>query len=127
VLELVNRALGRRQHDDRGIDHVLTLRVLAFRRRGKWYAQCLDLNLMTSRPGLESALAALAEQIQLYVETALEANEWEQRIPRPAPFENWVAYYCASILQDAAFFLKSAHIYTTFRMPFDQRGHLIGA
>ena len=108
-------------------DAVITLRVLTLRRDGFWYAHCLDLNLVVRRQSLPSALIAIREQIELYLDSANEAGEWDQRVPRPASLSAWLLYYGCSGLEALRRVGTKNLSCTTFRMPFDRNGRLVGA
>lgn len=108
-------------------NQVVPLRILARRRDQYWYAHCLDLNLMTRRSSLDEALAALNEQIELYLSRAVESADWKSRVPRPAPLSAWLLYYGSSVLGILQSEATPSTPRATFRMPFDRHGHLIGA
>lgn len=108
-------------------DRVITLRVMAFPRGEYWYAECLDLNLMTRRSDLNSVLRSLREQIQLYLECAAESDDFGRRVPRRAPFKDWVIYYTASFIGALRRLLHVRSTGVTLKYPFDLKGHLLGA
>ncbi|MBI2941238.1 MAG: hypothetical protein HYY04_12450 [Chloroflexi bacterium] len=106
---------------------LLVLHIRAFQDNGRWCAECLDLNLMARRPDLATALHALFEQVQLYLEIASESGQWDERVPRPARTSHWISYYWIAFTQEIQRFLSRTRSQATFRMPVDWRGRLIGA
>ena len=73
-------------------------RVMVFPRRGGWYAECIDLNLVVARPTPEAALAALQEQIALHVATVLEEQLSEDLLHRPAPLSHRLRYLLLAVV-----------------------------
>lgn len=116
-----------RSKEEEQSDRLVTLRILVRRHHGYWYALCLDLNLMTRRNDISSAVTALNEQITVYLESAREAGEWGARVPRRAPLWDWLLYYGCTALDIARSFASQTMACTTFRVPFDRHGHLVGA
>ena len=74
------------------------LRCYAYRAPDGWYADCLDLMLLTKRETLQGAMQALEEQVLLYVESVTEHGDEQQAIPRPAPPTDWLRFQWRQVL-----------------------------
>lgn len=86
-------------------EDVLVLRCLAYpksqRNEPGYLAQCIDLDLTVWRPDLEESVDALNEQIVGYFDSIQTKNEFEQLVPRPAPFFPYRARYYSFVLLGA--------------------------
>lgn len=106
---------------------IFTLRILVYPKGGKWYAHCLDLDLITARPQKLDAYRELLTQIRLYLEEAAESEHPEQLIPRKAPLSLRLLFHALSIRDDVINLFGRTSAGSAFRLPFDKHGHLIGA
>lgn len=73
-------------------------RVMVFPRRGRWYAECIDLSLVVARSTPEAAVAALQEQIALHVGAVLDEDLPEDLLHRPAPLTHRLRYLALAAL-----------------------------
>ena len=70
----------------------LPLRCFAYKSRGVFYAECLDLSLLSRGQTEEDAVARLQEQMFSYVAAAFDGDP-KGLIPRKAPTSSWIRYY----------------------------------
>ena len=70
-----------------------TFRAVVFPRGDRWYAECLDLSLVVSRPTPEAAIAALQEQVDLHVSTVLDEHLSPALLHRPSPWAHCLRYW----------------------------------
>ena len=73
--------------------HILPIRCYWYKKSGSFYAECLDLDLITRGGTPEEAIGRLQEDMWWYVDTVLSGGSSEGLIPRKASFWNWVRYY----------------------------------
>lgn len=73
--------------------HIIPIRCYCYRKGNAFYAECLDLNLVTRGETPEEAIGRLQEDMWWYVDTVLSGGSSEGLIPRRAPFWDWVRYY----------------------------------
>jgi hypothetical protein len=106
---------------------VIPLHLLLFHANNRWYAECLDLDLITTRESGFAAFRELLVQINLYLETADGSGEWDKYYPRRAPTSHWMRYYVASLFQELRGLLFKRAGNLTYRMPFDACGRPISA
>jgi hypothetical protein len=67
-----------------------------------YYAQCIDLDLMVWRPTFQDARHELGEQIRGYIESIHSKQDFENLVPRKAPFWPYrVRYHLAAALRQA--------------------------
>lgn len=92
--------------------HILPIRCYYYRKGGVFYAECLDLDLVTRGQTPEEAIGRLQEDMWWYVDTVLSGGSSERLIPRKASFWNWVRYYAHLIVRRLYSFL-SGHNKTT--------------
>ena len=84
---------------DRKPGALIDLHILMYRKDGEWYAEYLDLDLLTARAESLAAYRELMAQVKLYLQAAHEADQWNSRVPRPAPLTHWLRYLTASAIQ----------------------------
>ncbi len=65
---------------------------------GRYYAICLDLNLIDERDTLDEAIAALDENILGYLESVRVHRDETALIPRRARRSEWLHFYWLSLL-----------------------------
>jgi len=106
---------------------VITLHLLFYHKGNDWYAECLDLDLLTARPSVLEAYRELLTEIELYCQTAVASGQWDLYVPRRAPVSHWLFYYARSIWQELRGIVLNTMSYDTFRLPFDTRGRPLGA
>jgi predicted RNase H-like HicB family nuclease len=70
----------------------LPLRCFSYRSGDWFFAQCLDLNLMSRGHTEEEAVSRLQEQMFSYVATAFD-GDLKGLVPRKASAPNWLRYY----------------------------------
>lgn len=104
----------------------LTLRVRIFRKGENWYAECIDLSLITRRPTADDALKALYEQALVYLNDAWQSGDWNEVVPRPASWRRHFWYYLAAALDFARHIIGRSLEGTTYKVPIDSQGHLLG-
>jgi len=73
--------------------HILPIRCFYYRKGKMFYAECLDLDLLTRGETPEEAIGRLQEDMWWYVDTVLSGGSSEGLIPRRAPLWSWVRYY----------------------------------
>jgi hypothetical protein len=80
--------------------HILPIRCFWYRKGGKAYAECLDLDLITRGDTPEEAIGRLQEDMYWYINTVLSegSKDSEGLIPRRAPWSSWVRYYFHTLL-----------------------------
>jgi len=76
----------------------LILRCYGFKdKRGKWYGNCIDLNIAAEADTANELKSKLSSMICSYIETVYDTEDKES-IPillhRPAPLSDWMCYYC---------------------------------
>jgi len=72
----------------------LVIKCYAKQEEGVWVAASLDFGLATQSDSFEDAKRKLEEQIQFYVEEALQDKEFGgQLLSRRAPLSSWIEYY----------------------------------
>ena len=106
---------------------VIPLHIRFYSRNGEWYAECLDLDLLTARASIPDAYRELLTEIELYLQSARESGTWDRFFPRPAPFSHWLRYYAASVLGEIRGRLLHSGNSSTFSLPFNQFGRPLGA
>lgn len=73
--------------------HTLPIRCFTYRKGARFYAECLDLNLLTRGDSEEEAIGRLQEEMFAYIHAVLDGGSTEGLIPRKAPLWSWVKYY----------------------------------
>jgi hypothetical protein len=76
----------------------LVLRCYAWKSGDEYYAECIDLNLVVSRPTLAQAILSLNDAIVGYLETVLEKGWLDEMVPRPSPWLSRVRYHLYALL-----------------------------
>ncbi|MGH2460022.1 MAG: hypothetical protein ACRDIY_14285 [Chloroflexota bacterium] len=113
---------------DRKPGALIDLHILIYWKDGDWYAECLDLDLLTARTEPLAAYRELMAQVKLYLQSAHEAGQWDSRVPRPAPFTHWLRYLAVAAIQAFPYVLGHRQgTLTTFHLPVDTSGNPIGA
>jgi hypothetical protein len=77
---------------------ILQVRCFSYGKAGVFYAECIDLNLLSRGNTQEEAIIRLQEQMFSYVATAL-AGDTEGLIPRRASLLSFIRYYL-SVIKD---------------------------
>lgn len=78
--------------------HQLILKCYAKPEQDVWIAVCLDLSLATQGDSYTEAKQKLEEQIQFYVEEALQDKDYgSQLLTRKAPLTWWLDYYLIAL------------------------------
>lgn len=73
----------------------LIIKCYAKQDEGVWVAVCLDFCLATQGDSFDEAKLKLEEQINFYVDEALQDKEHgSQLLSRRAPLSSWIEYYC---------------------------------
>lgn len=88
-------------------DH--TFRCYVYRRGTDYYAECLDLNLLTARPTAQAAMDSLQEAVLCHVEAAYSRGWEKDLVPRRAPLARWLRFY-GSMLRHTAKALFAGHL-----------------
>ena len=68
-------------------------RCYVYRERDGYYADCLDLTLLTKRDTMQEAMDDLQEMILGYLESVYAHGDEQTLIPRRAPFYRWLEFY----------------------------------
>jgi len=80
----------------------MVLRCYGYRTwHGSWIASCIDLTLMVERPSMQESIQALHEQIFLYLQSVLDAEDKESisyLLPRLAPWRERLLYQFIAIV-----------------------------
>ena len=79
----------------------MQIRCFYYKSGSKFYAQCLDLNLISRGETAEEAVGRLQEAMVGYVIAVLEGGSSKGLIPRPAPFFSWLRFYLRRIAAQA--------------------------
>ena len=109
---------------------VIDLHFLFYPKGDEWYAECLDLDLLTARSDLAPAFRELLVQVEMYLRTAAESGRWPDYVPRNAPARDWIAYYRATVRQELHRWFAGGRSLPTPRTGhflFDAFGHPVGA
>lgn len=77
---------------------VMPIRCFTFRSGSRFYAQCLDLNLISRGNTEEEAIGRLQESMFGYVATTFDGDP-TGLIPRRAPVGSWVRYFLHRSIQ----------------------------
>jgi hypothetical protein len=72
------------------------LRCFSYKQGSGFYAECIDLNLLSRGNTREEAVVRLQEQMFSYVATVFEGSP-EGLIPRRAPISSFIRYYLTVI------------------------------
>jgi len=68
-------------------------RCYVWRQDDQYYAECLDLTLLTKRPTMQEAMEALEEAILCHIEAAQSRGWQDDLVPRLAPLHRWWGFY----------------------------------
>jgi predicted RNase H-like HicB family nuclease len=91
-------------------DAELKLKCQVYASRGKYYAECLTLDLLSEGATKDEAIRRLQIAMFSYVETAIRQDKSiVGLIPRSAPLSSWIRYY-ANTFVDRVSFLFSGRI-----------------
>jgi hypothetical protein len=71
----------------------MPIRCFYYKSGSKFYAQCLDLNLISRGETAEDAVGRLQESMVGYVNAVMEGGSSKGLLPRPAPFLSWIHFY----------------------------------
>ena len=74
-------------------DQRMPIRCFYYRSGSKFYAQCLDLNLISRGETAEEAVGRLQEAMFGYVYAVMEGGTSKGLLPRPAPPLSWLRFY----------------------------------
>lgn len=85
----------------------LPLRCFSYKEGSGFYAECIDLNLLSRGNTREEAVIRLQEQMFSYVATAFEGST-KGLIPRRAPISSFVRYYL-TVAKDRLFRRRHPH------------------
>jgi len=99
--------------------HLLPIRCFTYRKGGLFYAECLDLNLLTRGDSEEEAIGRLQEEMFAYVHTVLDGGSTEGLIPRKAPFLSWAKYYTYLLMDRLLGWLTRRRLPTRIHETFD--------
>jgi len=67
-------------------------RCFVYRDGDSYYADCLDLTLLTKRDTMQEAMADLQEMILGYLESVYAHGDEHELLPRRAPFYRWLEF-----------------------------------
>ena len=70
-----------------------SFRCYAYREGDGYYAECLDLTLLTKRETMQEAVDDLQEVILGYLESVCANSDEKALIPRRAPLYRWLEFY----------------------------------
>ncbi len=76
----------------------LPIRCFTFKAGSRFYAQCLDLNLISRGETEEEAIGRLQESMFGYVMAAFDGDP-KGLVPRRAPLASWARYYVHELRQ----------------------------
>src|SRR5438270_9338064 len=77
---------------------VLPIRCYAYKSGGRYYAECLTLNLISRGATEDEAVGRLQEAMFLHVKTAFD-GEAKGLIPRRASLSHWLRYWAYSFVE----------------------------
>ena len=86
----------------RDCGHEIHFRSFVYRKNDKYYAECIDLNLISSGSSVDEAIGKLQDAMFGYVSVAMEGNT-AGLIPRRSPFSHRLRYHFQRL------FSKSGH------------------
>jgi len=100
----------------------LTLRCYAFKKDNKYYACCIDLNLVDQSDSMSEVIRLLTENIQGYLNIFIEKPElYDELIPRLAPLSYRIQYYWINIKLGLHYLLsRYTDQYKSFLQIWDQ-------
>lgn len=73
----------------------LILHSLLEKKKDRYTALCLELDVATEGRSIEEAKANLKEAVLGYLEDVVVAGDEKDFIPRPAPLEEWIKFFRA--------------------------------
>lgn len=86
---------------------LLPLRCFSYRKGRYYYAECVDLDLISRGDSDEEAIGRLQEQMFGYVQTVIDGGSAKGLIPRRAPLTSWIRYYCqTAVARIVSLFLR---------------------
>ena len=68
-------------------------RCYVYREGSGYYAECLDLTLLTRRETMQAAMSDLQEIILGYLESVYAHGDEQTLVPRHAPRYRWLEFY----------------------------------
>lgn len=71
----------------------MPIRCFFYRKGAYYYAECLDLNLLTRADTRDEAIGSLQEAMFGYIETVFDGGPKKGLLPRRAPLSSWIRYY----------------------------------
>jgi hypothetical protein len=86
-------------------DAEVPIRCFTFKSGKHFYAQCLDLNLLSRGDTEEEAIGRLQESMFAYVVSAFDGDP-SGLIPRRAPLGSWVRYFFRHSIRTAKWLFK---------------------
>jgi len=79
--------------------HELPMRCQIYSENGKYYGECLTLDLMTQGDTREEAIRRLQVAMFSYIATVLrDGTSPAGLIPRRSPWRSWVRYYASTVV-----------------------------
>lgn len=99
--------------------HVLPIRCFTYRKDGRFYAECLDLNLITRGESEEEAIGRLQEEMFAYVHAVLDGGPTKGLLPRRAPLWSWIHYYLYLLKDRLVWTVTRRHIPTRIHETFN--------
>jgi hypothetical protein len=91
-------------------ERTIALRCYAYRRRdGRFYAECIDLDIMVVRDSMREAIDALDDAVIGHVEAAASQGWFDDLVPRRSPPLNQLKYhFCALFCTVLSLFRRDA-------------------
>lgn len=87
----------------------MNIRCFTYKSRSRYYAECLNFNLLSRGESVEEAVARLQETMYSYVKTAFQGST-KGLIPRRAPLSHWIRYYLHTFAGWLRYRLIKGHI-----------------
>lgn len=75
----------------------IVLRCYIYEKGGKFWGECIDLDILVKRDTLYEAATALDDALTGYVDTVAEGGWLEQLLPRRSPFFRRARYYAHAL------------------------------
>lgn len=101
-----------------------TFRCYVYREGNGYYADCLDLTLLTKRDTMQEAMTDLQELILGYLESAYAHGDEKELLPRRAPLYRWLEFYKQLLLHTVRALFTGRFVgFLTYEVsPVEQQG-----
>lgn len=87
----------------------MNIHCFTYKSGERYYAECLNFNLLSRGATEDEAVARLQETMYSYIKTAYQGDT-EGLIPRHSPFSHWIRYYAYSFAEWLKYRLIKGHL-----------------